>query len=84
MRQRYLDRREASKYLTYDRGLRISRNTLQKMATLGGGPPYRVFGNRAVYSVVDLEVWVEPKLSSPRKSTTEGSPLRVAASVAGS
>ena len=35
MQERYLDRREAADYLTPNRGLKISRNTLQKMATLG-------------------------------------------------
>jgi len=68
---RYLDRREAAEYLTDQRGLRISRNTLQKMATLGGGPPYRLFGIRAVYTVTDLEAWAEAKLGRKRSSTSE-------------
>ena len=71
MQDRYLDRREAADYLTKDRGLRISRNTLQKMATLGGGPAYRVFGIRAVYTVSDLDGWAEKKLSANRTSTSE-------------
>lgn len=44
----YLDRREAADYLTR-RGFKITRNTLQKMATTGGGPEYRIFGIRALY-----------------------------------
>jgi hypothetical protein len=71
MQDRYLDRREAADYLTNQRGLRISRNTLQKMATLGGGPPYRVFGIRAIYEKADLESWAAAKLSAKRCSTSE-------------
>jgi hypothetical protein len=75
MQDRFLDRREAADYLTGQRGLRISRNTLQKMATLGGGPPYRVFGIRAVYTVADLDAWAQAKLSVRRHSTSDaGSP----------
>jgi hypothetical protein len=71
MQERYFDRREAADYLTVQRGLRISRNTLQKMATLGGGPPYRVFGTRAVYEKADLDDWAAAKLSGKRASTSD-------------
>ena len=64
----FLDRREAADYLTA-RGLRVSKNTLQKWATTGGGPAYRKFGLRAVYLREDLDAWVEAKLSAPRRST---------------
>ena len=71
MQDRYLDRREAAEYLTEQRGLRISKNTLQKMATTGGGPMYRRFGTRSVYTVADLDAWADAKLSAPRRSTSE-------------
>jgi hypothetical protein len=71
MGDRYLDRREAAEYLTSQRGLRVSRNSLQKMATLGGGPLYRRFGIRAVYTIDDLDAWASAKLSAPRRSTSE-------------
>ena len=71
MHDRYLDRREAATYLTDQRGLKISRNTLQKMATVGGGPPYRVFGIRAVYTIDDLDAWAEAKLGRKRNSTAK-------------
>lgn len=71
MQDRYLERPEAANYLTEKRGLRISKNTLQKMATVGGGPIYRRFGIRAVYTVSDLNVWADAKLSTPRSSTSE-------------
>lgn len=65
----YLTREESANYLT-ERGLPVSRNTLQKWATTGGGPEYRVFGNRAVYTPAALDEWAEQKLSAPRRSTS--------------
>jgi hypothetical protein len=66
----YLDRREAAKYLT-GRGLKCSHNTLQKFATVGGGPEYAIFGNRALYTPNDLDAWAEARLTASRKSTSE-------------
>ena len=66
----YLDRRDAAKYLT-DRGLRYTHNTLQKLATVGGGPAYQLFGCRAVYTAAELDAWVAQKLTAPRRSTSE-------------
>ena len=66
----FLDRREAADYLTA-RGLRISKNTLQKWATTGGGPAYRRFGLRAVYTREDLDNWANDKLTAPRCSTSQ-------------
>lgn len=69
MLAKYLERSEAAQYLT-DRGLRTSKNTLQKYATVGGGPMYRRFGNRAVYTATDLDAWAEKKLTDPRASSS--------------
>ena len=66
----FLTRSEAAKHLT-DRGLRIAKNTLQKMATEGGGPAYQIFGNRAVYTLTNLDRWAAEKLAAPRRSTSE-------------
>ena len=68
METQYFDRIAAAEYLTA-RGLRVSKNTLQKWVTTGGGPAYRRFGLRAVYTQVDLDSWAESKLSAPRCST---------------
>lgn len=70
MRQIYHDRREAARILT-ERGLKTSWKTLQKLATVGGGPEYRIFGSRAVYTDEALDDYVERKLSAPRRSTSE-------------
>ena len=66
---RYLDRAEAADYLS-SRGLRTSRNTLQKLVTVGGGPLYRRFGKRAVYLQADLDAWIAERLSPPRRSSS--------------
>lgn len=62
---KYLSRPEAAEHLT-KRGLRIAKGTLQKMATTGGGPQYRLFGNRAVYEEDDIDAWATGKLTEPR------------------
>lgn len=66
--EKFLDRAEAAEYVK-NRGLQISKNTLQKYVTVGGGPTYRRFGKRAVYLASDLDAWVLGKLSSPRCSS---------------
>ena len=54
MPRTYLSRPEAADYIRA-RGLIIAKTTLQKYATVGGGPIYRRFGKRAVYTVDHLE-----------------------------
>lgn len=66
---RYLDRTQAAEYLT-QRGFKITKNTLQKYATTGGGPVYQRFGPRAVYTTENLDAWAFAKLSAPRCSTS--------------
>jgi hypothetical protein len=67
---KYLTRAEAAQHLT-ERGLPITKNTLQKMATVGGGPPYARFGNRAIYEPGVLDQWAEQKISPPQRSTSD-------------
>jgi hypothetical protein len=71
MTPRYRTRREAAKYLTEELGLPITWTTLQKLACTGGGPPYRIFGNRALYTDEDLDAWAEARMSPLRTSTSE-------------
>ena len=65
----YLDRAQASEYVTRQ-GLPLAKNTLQKFATVGGGPVYRRVGRRAVYLASDLDAWIASKLTAPRCSTS--------------
>ncbi len=70
MFKRYLTRQEAAFYLG-ECGLPVTKNTLQKFATTGGGPEYSIFGNRALYTAEGLDSWAEARLSAPRRSTSE-------------
>lgn len=67
--RKFLTRPSAADHLTAC-GIPTSKNTLQKWATTGGGPRYQIFGNRALYTVEDLDAWIVSKLSAPRHSTS--------------
>lgn len=66
----FLTRPEAADYVT-GKGAPISKNTLQKFATVGGGPLYRRFGNKTLYRPADLDAWVAERLSVPIRTTSE-------------
>lgn len=66
---KYRTRGEAAQYLT-DLGCSTTPATLATWATRGGGPPFRKFGARALYTDADLDAWVESRLSAPRASTS--------------
>lgn len=70
MEEQYLSRREASAYCS-SRGLPITHNGLSKFASVGGGPPFRKWGNRSVYLKSDLDKWIEEKLTPLVRSTSE-------------
>ena len=69
MSETYLIRREAAKHVK-ERGLPCTANTLQKLATVGGGPEYQIFGNKAVYTEPNLDRWIDEKLSPLREPTS--------------
>lgn len=68
--RKYLTRPEAAEYVA-DRGLIVSKGTMAKLATCGGGAKYQVFCGRAYYLPADLDDWIANKLSTPRYSTSE-------------
>lgn len=70
MKKKFLTRPEAAEYLTGS-GLPISKNTLQKFASVGGGPLYVLFGSRALYRTADLDLWAIERIGAPRRSTSE-------------
>lgn len=61
----YLNRKQASEYIQA-KGLPCAKKTLERLASVGGGPNYQRFGGRVVYTTEDLESWIEKKLTSPR------------------
>ena len=63
-------RRNAAAALT-DAGFPTSPATLATLATRGGGPVYRRYGNRVIYRWSDLLDWAQSRLSAPMRSTSE-------------
>jgi hypothetical protein len=45
--------------------------TLATKATRGGGPPYHLFGPRALYRWRTSLEWAQARLSAPRHNTSE-------------
>lgn len=68
--ERRLTRAEAAAFLT-ERGFRVAYATLNKYATVGGGPVFESFGRRPVYKPADLLAWVASKTTRPRRHTSE-------------
>jgi hypothetical protein len=68
--ERRLSRAEAAAFLS-ERGFRVAYATLNKYATVGGGPVFESFGRRPLYKPADLMAWVAEKTSRPRHSTSE-------------
>jgi hypothetical protein len=68
--ERRLNRAEAAAFLS-ERGYRVAYATLNKYATVGGGPSFESFGRRPLYKPTDLLAWVASKTSGPRRSTSE-------------
>jgi hypothetical protein len=52
-------------------GLRCAKQTLAKLAVIGGGPKYRLGGRTPLYAPADLNIWAESKISGPRLLTSE-------------
>lgn len=65
--RKYLTRPEAAEYLN-ERGYPTTKGTLQKIASTGGGPAYRIFGNKALYAPGELVEWAEARCSAPKLS----------------
>ena len=55
---------QPARYLTNDEAadfLRLSPRTLEKQRVIGGGPRFRKFGRRVMYSVADLDTWADAR-----------------------
>lgn len=54
----------ASTFLTNSEAaefLRLSPRTLEKQRVMGGGPPFRKFGRRVLYSRSELQLWADSR-----------------------
>ena len=56
-----LRREQLPDFLENHYGVRFSRKTLAKMASLGTGPAYRRIGRTVIYSAADVENWVKAR-----------------------
>lgn len=65
-----LSRAQAAEYLE-SIGVPVARTTLAKLACVGGGPRFRKFGRRPIYSVEDLDSWVAARMTESVESTCE-------------
>ena len=72
---RLLTRREASSFLR-EHAFPVAEATLATKATRGGGPPYSLFGRRALYRAGDLLGWAQAGMTAPRRSTAEADVVR--------
>jgi len=66
-----LRRAEVPGYLMEKHGIPYALATLNKVATVGGGPPMQYAGRIPLYPVDLLDAWAEAKLSKAVTSTSE-------------
>jgi hypothetical protein len=65
-----LGRKQTADALT-EAGYPVAEATLTTKASRGGGPPYQLFGVRALYRWGDSLAWARSRLSAPRRSAAE-------------
>lgn len=68
-----LRRSEVPAYLMDKHGIPVALATLNKLASLGGGPAMQYSGRTPLYHVDDLDRWANERLSKPVASTSEKS-----------
>lgn len=66
-----LRRREVPGYLAEKFGIPIAVATLNKLATVGGGPTMQYAGRIPLYATEDLDAWAAARLSPPCRSTSD-------------
>ena len=66
-----LRRSEVPAYLAEKHGIPIAVKTLDKLASIGGGPVMQYSGRIPLYRPEDLDAWAEQRLSKPVRSTAE-------------
>jgi hypothetical protein len=77
--KRLLNRQEAAAFLA-ERGYRVAVASLNKWASVGGGPRFRKFGRRPLYAPSDLIAWAQARTSALVGSVTEAEALQATGS----
>jgi len=68
--ERRLSRAEAATFLT-QRGYRVAYATLNKYATIGGGPTFEKFGRKPLYTESALLAWVASRTTGQLRHTSD-------------
>lgn len=68
-----LRRKEVPDYLLEKHGIPIALATLNKLATIGGGPEMQYAGRVPLYTPEALDAYAASRLSKPVRSTAERS-----------
>ncbi len=71
MEQQFFRRTEATRYLREAHGAQVAVATLNKLATIGGGPKFRHVGRWPVYARQDLDEWIRARTSGLKASTSD-------------
>lgn len=66
-----LRRKEVPAYLMEKHGIPIAEKTLNKLASIGGGPEFQYAGRIPLYTPAALDAWAKQRLSKPVRSTAE-------------
>ena len=69
--KKLLTRIDASEYLRETYGISRTVTTLNRLATEGGGPPFRRHGRRVFYEAKEIDAWVKDTLTPNAPSTAE-------------
>jgi hypothetical protein len=67
----FLRRGDAAHYVERRWGIRCAKQTLAKLAVVGGGPPFRKAGITPLYNPADLDSWARAKIGPLRNSTSD-------------
>lgn len=71
----WLRRKQTAAALTIA-GYPTAETTLATRASRGGGPLYRMYGNRTLYRWGDALAWAEGRLSAPRRASPKAGAQR--------
>lgn len=62
--------RDEGEALSVELGTPVKSGYLQKLASVGGGPPYRIFGRTALMVPAEFIEWLLSRVSPPRTNTS--------------
>jgi hypothetical protein len=75
---KYIARADLPAHLLKEYGLTFSEASLNTAATRGGGPPYALFGGRAVYQEDQVRAWVQSRMQQPTSRSGRRSMQQIA------